>query len=226
MTENALTKPKRGCFARLISAFLFLVAVAFAWAFYLATQPQDLSDIGGYGREDSTQARDLHEVLKQSLKGHFSVSLTESEINDWISTTLEARQTGPLASKITLKRVWVRLHEDMAEVIMVREAFGHDFTTSVFLKLENVETDKGRSMNISYDGGPYVPGLSEPPCGGRFGRLRVPQGFLILVLPAFEKLAAAFHPEIDLIRDMARSKIEKNHLILDPNEPLPKDGLF
>jgi hypothetical protein len=52
------------------------------------------------------------------------------------------------------------------------------------------------------------------------GNLVVPQGFLILVMPAYEKLAALFSEEIDLaFREMSRIKIEKNQLVLDPRDP-------
>ena len=55
--------------------------------------------------------------------------------------------------------------------------------------------------------------------GGRFGRLPVPQGFLLLVMPSFGKLAAVLAPEGDLVQEMARIRIEDGRLILDPRDP-------
>ncbi len=60
----------------------------------------------------------------------------------------------------------------------------------------------------------------------------VPQGFLLLVMPAYENLAALFREELHLaFEEMARIKIERHRLVLDPREPpddpsgLPRDFL-
>ena len=69
-------------------------------------------------------------------------------------------------------------------------------------------------------GGPYHKFLPFPKCGGRFGQLPVPQGFLLLVMPSFDNLAKAFPDEIRLgFAEMTRIKIEDERLILDPRVP-------
>jgi hypothetical protein len=50
--------------------------------------------------------------------------------------------------------------------------------------------------------------------------LVVPQGFLLLVLPSYQQLASLFRDEIHLaFEEMARIKIEKHRLILNPTAP-------
>ena len=67
---------------------------------------------------------------------------------------------------------------------------------------------------------PITRACRSRPRGGRFGKLVVPQGFLLLVMPAYEKLVPLFREEIHLgFEEMARIKIEKNRLVLDPREP-------
>jgi hypothetical protein len=45
----------------------------------------------------------------------------------------------------------------------------------------------------------------------------VPQGFLMLVVPAYEQLAGIYQEEIHLaFEEMSRIRIEPNRLVLDP----------
>ncbi len=136
------------------------------------------------------------------------------------------KQGGFLEEKVTLDRVWVRLEEDRAEVIMARRFLGKPFTVSMYLQVEQVEDLKGPYLNITPSGGPYLKEFPHPPRGGRFGKLVVPMGFLLLVMPAFEKLPPLFSGEIDLaFTKMTRIRIEKGKLILDPREPLGERGM-
>jgi hypothetical protein len=96
----------------------------------------------------------------------------------------------------------------------------------MYLQVARVEGGKGRITEIERHGGPYHKDFPNPPRGGRFGKLVVPQGFLLLVMPAYEKLAAAFPEEIELaFRDMARITIENDRLVLDPREPMGQQGM-
>ena len=62
--------------------------------------------------------------------------------------------------------------------------------------------------------------MSKPLRGGRFGKLVVPQGFLILVMPAYAKLADIYYEEIRLaLQEMARIRIEPDRLLLESREP-------
>ena len=216
-----------GCFSKLLFIFLLAALVGLGASAFLVTQPQDLSDLST--ETATTKAlpkRDLKAVLKSSLDRSFAVTLSEAELNQWLGRSLITKQSGVFEGRVTLDRVWVRLEDGRAEVIMARRFLGHPFTVSMYLQVERVEGMKGTSTEITLHGGPYLKDFPDPPKGGRFGKLVVPQGFLIFVMPAYEKLAARFNEEIELcFRDMARIKIEKGRLILNPQDPSAQLGL-
>lgn len=227
MADSSKSSFIGGCFSKLALLILLAAAIGLGLAFFLATRPQDLSDLGGYGpTAKPLPERDMKAVLKNAIDRGFAVTLSESEVNQWLGRTLQTRQGGLLKEKVTLDRVWVRLEEGRAEVIMERKFFGKPFTTSMYLQVERMEGEKGTVTEVRMHGGPYHPDVPNPPRGGRFGKLIVPQGFLLLVMPAYEKLAAVYSEELKLgFRDMSRISIEKGKLILDPREPLGQEGM-
>ena len=248
------TKPKGGCLGKLLVLILLSGGIFISACIFFITQPQDLSDIGGYEPTDKpAPVRDIKVVLRNALERDYVVTLTETEINQWLGRTLAAKQAGSLGGAVSIKRIYVRLEKDVAEVIIERRIMGKPFTTSMFLRIEQTQDIHGVDTRVHLEGGSYharmlidpivkalppdwraalikkvplleVPdaydaSLSRPLVGGRFGRLVIPQGFLILVLPAFEKLPPLFHDEIELgVKRMARVSIEKGKLVMDPRE--------
>jgi hypothetical protein len=227
MGDFTSSKSGGGCFSKLLMMILLVAAGCLAMAIYSAVQPQDLSDLKSPETSATpTQPRDVKVVLKNAIDRGFPVTLQEAEINQWLARTLVAKQGGPLAEKVTLDRVWVRLGDGVAEVIMERQFMGKPFTVSMYLQIERLESLQGVFTEIHPHGGPYHPDFPHPPKGGRFGKLVVPQGFILLVLPAFEKLAAQFPAEIELgLREMSRITLEKGSIVLDPREPLGQQGM-
>jgi hypothetical protein len=189
-------------------------------ALFFMAQPQDLTDIAGYGPPlKTTPARNLKTVLQNAIDRGYPITLTETEINQWLGRTLVAKQGGLLAGNVSLERVWVRLEDGRAEVVMARNIIGRSFTISMFLKVEQSQGPNGTLTEVRLHGGPYLACLPQPPRGGRFGKLVVPQGFLLLVMPAYENLASLFREELHLaFEEMARIKIERHRLVLDPRE--------
>ncbi|MEI6178074.1 MAG: hypothetical protein WCS43_14370 [Verrucomicrobiota bacterium] len=220
-SDSKKTQSGGGCFRKLIVLIILLASIGIGVGCFFIAQKQDLSDIGGYGPvAKATPVRDLRVVLRNSIDRGYPVTLTETEINQWLGRTLRTKQGGLLAGQVSLERLWVRLDDEFAEVIMERKFMGKPFTVSMFLKIEQIQGPREAVTEVHLEGGPYDERLPFPTRGGRFGRLVVPQGFLLLVLPAFKKLPDLFHEEIDLaFKDMARIKIEKNQLVLDPKEP-------
>jgi hypothetical protein len=158
-------------------------------------------------------------VLKNSIDRGYAVTLTETEINQWLGRVLAAKQGGVLGDHVTLERVWVRLLDGHAEIIMERKVMEHPFTISMFVRVEQLQGLNGVETRVHLDGGVFHENIPRPPRGGRFGSLVVPQGFLILVMPAYQKFAELFETEKALIEEMSRIRIEKGRLVLDPREP-------
>lgn len=221
MAEPTKRKSGGSCLGKLFFLMFLALACGFGTAVYFITQPQNLTDIDGY--EPFTKAvpdRDMKAVLQNSIDRGYPLTLTETEINQWLGRKLVVKQSGLLAGLVTLERVWVRLTDGQAEVIMERRILGRPFTVSIFLQIEQTQRAKKIGTEVLLHGGPYHEILPLPTRGGRFGKLVIPQGFLIMVLPAYQKLAAVFTEEIDLgFKEMARITIEKKRLILNPQAP-------
>lgn len=220
MANSAKTQAGGGCLRKLLMMILLIGGLVLGVALAFVSQAQNLTDIGGYGAA-AAPARDLKTVLQNAVTRRYAVTLTETELNQWLGRTLVAKQGGCLAGQVTFERVWVRLEDGRAEVVMERKILGLPFTVSMYLQVEQTEGPKGVFTEVLLHGGPYFQSnLPLPPRGGRFGQLVVPQGFLHLVVPAYERLAALFGDEIHLgIEEMARVKIERGRLVMDPRSP-------
>lgn len=225
MADSSLPKSGSGCFSKLLFLVLLIAAGGFASAIYFITRPQDYSDVVVAASKPLPE-RDLKTVLKNSIDRGYAVTLSEAEINQWLGRVLEPKQGGSLSESVTLNRVWVRLEKDQAEVIMSRTVWGKPFTVSMYLQVERMEDVQGSYTEVRPHGEAYHPDFPKLLKGGRFGQLEVPQGFLILVLPAYETLANRFSEEIELaFKEMSRIRIEEGQITLDPREPLGHQGM-
>jgi len=224
MSDEETKKKRGGCLGKLGGLLVLALLVGLGAALYHVYLPQDLSDIGGVEPSLITPAsppRDLRAVLQKSIEGDYSVTLSETELNQWLTRELKLKQGGELAQWVSLKRVCVRLRAGLAEVIIERDVAGYPLTTSMFLQVEQTESAEGISTQIHLHGGSFHEMVPIPTRGGRFGQLTVPQGFLIMVMPDFRKIADLFETEIDLgFQRTARIKIENKRLVLDPKLPM------
>lgn len=102
---------------------------------------------------------------------------------------------------------------------------GKPFTTSMYFQVVKQQTARESITHYNPAGGAFIPGYPIPQKGGRLGELVVPQGFLYLLLPSYEKIAALFAPETELaFKKMQHVKFEKGRLILDPREKTEPSG--
>jgi hypothetical protein len=220
MSDTDSQPRSRGCLARIFSLFLFFAAIGLCVALYEVSQPQDLSDIQGYG---TVMARDLKTALANAVDRGYPLTLTEADLNAWLKQTLSVKQGGLFGEQVKLEGVAVRLDKDLAEVILDRSVFGRRFTVSMFLQIEQTESANGVATVLHRDGGPYQKDFPKFKKGGRFGKLVVPQGLLLLVMPSFKELSEQFPEEIKLgFERMARVTIEENGITLDPRAPAEK----
>jgi hypothetical protein len=223
MADEETKEKSGGCLGRLVGLLVLAMLLGLGAALYHVYLPQDLSDIGGIEpslTRPASPPRDMRAVLEKSIEGDYSVTLSETELNQWLARELKLKQGGELAQWVSLKRVCVRLRAGVAEVIIERDVAGYPLTTSMFLQVEQTETAKGISTQIHLHGGGFHELAPIPARGGRFGQLTIPQGFLIMVMPDFRKIADLFETEIDLgFQRMARIKIEDKRLMLDPKQP-------
>lgn len=227
MADSTQSFPGGGCFSKLVFLILLVAAGGLGAAIIAAVQPQDLTDLSDPAlNAKAAPVRDMKAVLKSSIDRGYPLTLQQTEINQWLARTLRTRQGGFLKEKVTFDRVWIRLEEGQVEIVMERHFLGKPFTVSMFCQVERLEGPQGEFTEIQMHGGPYHPDFPKPPRGGRFGNLVIPQGFLILVMPAYKKLAELFPEEIELaLREMSRITLEKGQIVLDPREQLGQQGM-
>lgn len=203
---------------RIFLLFLIGLFAGVLAAAYFACKPQNLEEIGGYRPGGGETVRDLALVMEKSLEKGHPLTLTEAEINRWLAGTLITRQGGFAAHWVTLDGVWVRLMDGYAEIIQERRVLGQRFTVSVFVNIERKEEGGRVYKQAHLHCGPYHEALPRPVRGGRFGRLVVPQGFLVFVMPSFSNLVQQFRKEIKLgVEEMSATTFEKGLLKLNPH---------
>jgi len=183
--------------------FFILFAIAFVGALgfgiYLSLQSQNLDDITG--RNESDRERNpvsVPALIETAAKSRTDTTITERQLNTWLSDTLKARQDGLLSDWVDIKGLWVRFDEQeggRAEIIIEREIKGFPQTVSMFVRIEREKLEDGNfSTTILKEGG-RIWGLLA--AGGRFGKARVPQGFLYLTRDSFESLVELFEQELE-----------------------------
>lgn len=222
MADSPMPAPENRRAPNVLVVMVLLAVAGLVVALLSLSTPQNLKNIGGYAvTSKSGTAWDMKTVLQGAIDRKQPLTLTERHINLWLARTLTPRQGGFFSRVISLDRVWIRLEDKRAEVIQERRIFGQPFTVSMFLKVEQSHGDHGALTQIHLHGGPYFENLPQVRRGGRFGNLVVPQGFLLAVIPSYQKLARLFSEEIHLgLEEMAHIQIAKGRLILDPRHRL------
>jgi len=211
-------KPKRGCIARLLFWVSAASSLLLAAALVSMLLPQDLSDIDGYAEGIQTQkVRNLTQVLHESVERGHELTLSEGEINRWLSQTLRVRQAGLLAGQVKLSRMGIRLEPGRAEIVIERRMFGLSHTLSMYLQVLVESDGNTTSKEVLLHGGPMLGWLPLFKRGGRFGSLTVPQGYLYLVKPTFFQLGDVYKEEVNLMfRKMHEIRIEQDRVVFKP----------
>ena len=179
-----------------------LLVAGLGYGVYGSFQGQDLSDINGYAETDRQPGNNnVSAMIASAANYRQSVEISEKLINTWLAEHIKARQEGLLADHVKLKGVWVRFEEEeggRAEIIIEREIKGFSHTVSMYLRVERKKKEDGTYTNyIHKDGGDFFNLLA---IGGRFGEIRVPQGFLLFTQDSFRSLSALFENEIGWIK--------------------------
>ncbi len=208
---------------RLFTTLGLLLALVFGLLIYLSFQPQDLGDIAGRAVDEREKDPSVRLLLEEAAMNGRSVVISERQLNSWLTQTLLAEQEGRVAEKLAvdIMGVWVRLSEasgGRAEIVIEREVEGRPHTVSMYLRIEREKKGKQWVTYIHKDGGRF---LGLVPLGGRFGKAKVPQGFLMLVKSSFENLAGAYAEELGWLEEEitrlggGRIRIEENQLRID-----------
>ena len=193
---------KRGTFFKNLFFISLRGLVVIGGLAYLSFDPQDLSDIEGYekDRNDSPLpllgGRNLGTVLENAAKNKHGVRITEEEINNYIRRTLKFEQEGWFKSFVIARGVWVRLEEDVIEVIIEREVWGKRHTISMLLQVEqSMQDDGGINTSLRRE-------------KGKWGRTRVLNGFVLLTNSSFKALQEAYAEETERVWNMFSGRFQ------------------
>lgn len=186
---------------RLFFTIAFLFVAGMGLSIYLSFQPQNLSGISGYDPNSRTETVvDIPARIEAAAKTRQPVTISEGQFNTWLANHIKVRQEGKLADEVDLKGVWVRFSSAQggrAEIVIEREVREMPHTTSIYLRLERKEKEDGSfTTTRRLDGGRFLGAIL---IGGRFGELKVPQGFLFFTQSSYRSLARLFTDEIDHI---------------------------
>ncbi|MDE0859957.1 MAG: hypothetical protein OSA93_07340 [Akkermansiaceae bacterium] len=186
---------------RLFILIAFLMVAGLGMGVYLSFQPQDLTTISGYSPDDrSERATDVPAMIRLAAKNRQPIVLSEKQVNSWLAENLKVRQEGNFAKETELKGVWIRFDEaegGRAEFIIERKVRNITHTSSMFLRFQRrKKEDDSFTTTVRKDGGSF---LGTVLIGGRFGKLKIPQGFLLFTQDAYANLGALFEEEFQMI---------------------------
>ncbi|MGJ8695295.1 MAG: hypothetical protein ACSHYF_03195 [Verrucomicrobiaceae bacterium] len=188
---------------RLFLLVAFLLVAGLGLGVYLSFQPQDLTTLAGYAEDDRDErVTDVPGLIEIAAKNRQPVTISERQINSWLAANLKVKQEGTFADDAELKGVWVRLDEEeggRAEIIVERVAYGRVHTSSMYLRFQRKKKeDESYTTTVSKEGGRF---LGAVLIGGRFGKLKVPQGFLLFTQDAYKTLGGLFEEEYRYISE-------------------------
>jgi len=186
---------------RIFLLIAFLIVIGLGVGVYLSFQPQDLTTLQGHAPEDrSERATDIPAMIALAAKNRQPITLSERQVNSWLAENLKVRQEGHFAKETELQGVWVRFDEaegGRAEFIIERKINDLTHTSSMFLRFQRKKKeDDSFTTTVRKDGGSFWGSI---PIGGRFGRLKIPQGFLLFTMSAYENLGSLFQKEFQMI---------------------------
>lgn len=191
----------------LLGNLIFLLTIAIiagiGWLLWQTWLPQDLSSLPGYREADPTI--NISELLRQADKNNTALTLSESDINRYIASTLKASQHGILSPFTKPNGVGIRLHDGYMEIIIERQvASSRMQTVSLFVTVVQLEDPNSPRPLTTLEYRRNDGRDSVATTGGTLGRLSVPQGYMFLVQPAFANLARAYDELLSSLIDSGR----------------------
>lgn len=148
------------------------------------------------------QSLPIKERLANAIEGDYPISFREDEINAWLAGRLQVKQGGALARYVEIRGVWVNFRQDEIELIIERGLpKGNTHVTSLFMEFER-----------NKDG--YT--VSRHAC--HVGQVRLPGGFVRLLMPAYENLRGELAAELKPYdeRKIFDVRVEDGKITLDP----------
>lgn len=209
-------------FKTIISIVVVLAIVSMALHTVFSWMPRNLQDVDGMvSNDENEEVANLAERLAEAVEKSYEVTITETELNQYIASRLHLTQSPIVDDYVAIKGIYVDLKPDLID-ISIERAFDYpnnqqeDGSKKVgFLPLaQTVSMQLEIRSEKDPDGGMKT--IIHFP-GGNFGKSPAPGLLIKLVKPSFDLVAEFFEEEINLgYRQMTSVKIEDGVIKLDP----------
>ena len=184
-----------------MTVFLTLVAMGMLAVVVLVVLPRDMSPVAGYPVNPLTSGKPrnlLAEAQKEMVSRTADLSFTEEEVNQYLNHRLQAEQTGPMASLVKFRGVYIDFTPGIADIIIERELFGMPLTMGA-----TISTDKFRQQTI------------YRATNWQLGRIDLGKRNIKPVIDLFLRLRMSCLDEFQTLQQMVDVKFEENKVILD-----------
>ena len=183
-----------------VLAFLVLVL---GFVYTLIFQAENTDTIAGYRSPPGATAPNLMSLLAVGISSGKELTVTEEDINRYLSATLRGKQNGPAIGSPTFSAVGVRLADGHIEIVVERTLFGRRHTMATHFVL--VQKTENGSVSWSLD-----------TAGGKFGRLPVNGIFLRIGWRPLLKLANAYDQELRILKHASSLRVEDHRSLIGP----------
>jgi hypothetical protein len=201
-----------------ITLLVLGILLAIGGFIYFGWQGADLSDVSGR-KGIAIGYVDIERKVRNALNDNAEVTLTEAEINQYISKNLKMRQGGFMKGFAKVKGVYVDLKPDVMEVFIEREIaqYGEKGTvkTDVFKPFMHTVSMKLKIITEVDARGSITRKVEFP--GGTIGKAPTPGLMVTVVKASFDQLAEYFKTETDLgYKKMTSITVGDGFIKLDP----------
>jgi hypothetical protein len=201
-----------------ITLLVLGILLAIGGFIYFGWQGADLSDVSGR-KGIAIGYVDIERKVRNALNDNAEVTLTEAEINQYISKNLKMRQGGFMKGFAKVKGVYVDLKPDVMEVFIEREIaqYGEKGTvkTDIFKPFMHTVSMKLKIITEVDARGSITRKVEFP--GGTIGKAPTPGLMVTVVKASFDQLAEHFKTETDLgYKKMTSITVGDGFIKLDP----------
>lgn len=209
---------------KMIFTLLILGIVAGMGGFiYYGWQGADMSQISGHKGISKGQSSigyiDIQRKVENALKANTEVTLTETELNQYLARNIKMNQGGFMKGFSSVEGVYVDLKPDVMEIFIEREIaqYGEDgeIKTDVFQPFTHTVSMKLKIYTVLDDEGVTTRKIEFP--GGRIGKAPAPGLMVTVFKNSFDQIAEHFSNEIALgYEKMTSITVGDGVITLDP----------
>lgn len=220
MTRSGSTIVKFIVYLVVLGALGFIgLSVTFAWL------PRNVVVASSDGVAVTGKSVDLMKRMQAAIDEEYTVTITESEVNDYLAEKVQIAQSSLVGEFVTIESVQAELQEGMIDITIERSfdlpGNEREDGSKRVPVLPFIHTCSMQLKIYSEEPGSDAEGTSvvEFP-GGYLGQTQLPGLLVTIVKPSFDVLADALAQEIELgFHNMTKVTVSDGVIELDPRLP-------